>query len=973
MSKEFLEAVVPPGTIVLARRVQRTKPDGAVFWTFAHRALKLHGDAVAAIEEMAGGREDVYYALASYKQGFHTNAAGKKVVRVRENVEALKALWFDIDFKGEYPDAKTAILALRAFSQATHLPSPSFVVGSGNGVHAYWPFTVPVPPDRWQRMADALKEAAKEKGLAADLACTADACRVLRPPDTTNWKDPANPKAVRLLWSSGKLNEPEQLEGILAPWFTAARHHVPATPPAPVYDEFTGGLVQREKVISRFDEIIKHCGVARHHADNHGKDAVEPEWTGMLQLLKHCEDGSLWVHSISDGHPGYNAGDTDTKWQQRLANSAGPTLCKTFEGYRPAICQKCPHNGFVKTPLQVGVEGTQSMDGLPPGWRVAANDAGIERMMIIDLGEGKTEREWVRVMRHIPSNLRATRSVLTGSYELQVDITTKGASPWSVNLPGIAFGNPRKLSELLADRGLLFKEREQKSFLELMTTWLEKLQAARRVADVTEQLGWLVTEEEHERKIIGFSAGPSTFYRDGRVRNDVRSSREFQAVAKLYEPRGGLDAWKKVAGFIAEQNNPAFTAILAAAFGAPLLKFTGQSGAILSIVSTASGVGKSSALKCSQAVWGSPTHGMNSVDDTTKSVARKLGFLNNLPAYWDELRGQKTVEDFLQLAFQITSGKERSRLDSSAAMRDTATWETLVVVASNESLFDAMGRRSGGSDAGMVRTFEMFVEPFESDRNRAELSIMFESVGHNYGHAGRVYAQYIATHVEEVERRVGDTYAKLAKADGMAAAERFWFAIVAVLLVGAQIAGELGLVKIDIRSLGGYLMRTVAKLRGRTIEQTESSSSREVLAAFMQTYQDRMLMLDKLPRPRQNTASYLPEILGGTGPRGDKLMYVVSRDDKVVRFPMGALIDWLEFRKMPVYTTVKHLRAELDAKDVRCQLGIGTKWVLPSTKCLEVSTEKLDHDFAAVAVQALTPGDLSSPAESPDSLIETSP
>src|SRR5690606_19622681 len=138
----------------------------------------------------------------------------------------------------------------------------------------------------------------------------------------------------------------------------------------------------------------------------------------------------------------------------------------------------------------------------------------------------------------------------------------------------------------------------------LMTTWLGQLQAARRVADVTEQLGWLVEKTDTGEQINGFSLGPTTYYSDGRSRDDVKAAREFANIARFYEPKGGLDAWKKVAGFISEQGIPAFTATLAAGFGTPLLRFTGLSGGILSIVSTASGVGKSSALKCSQAVWG---------------------------------------------------------------------------------------------------------------------------------------------------------------------------------------------------------------------------------------------------------------------------------------------------------------------------------------------------------------------------------
>lgn len=953
---DFLNTIVPTGTIVIARRVQRTDAEGKAYWTVAHICSKTHSDAAQVIEQLAAGKEDVYYALASYRQGFHLNPkTEKKQLRVRDNVAALKALWFDIDYKGAYPDAKTAVFALRAFSQATTMPAPSILVGSGNGLHAYWPLREPVSPERWQRLADALKSAAKDKGLAVDLVCTADACRILRPPGTTNWKDPTHPKPVRLLHTSGKTFDYDELEAALMPWQESKRR----LPLQSANTELTGGLGTREHIASRFDEVVKHCGVMKHVVENHGKDSVEPEWTATLQLLKHCEDGELWVHPVSDAHPGYDPAATDRKWEQRKANTAGPTLCATFEGYRPALCAKCPHNGFIKTPLQLGHEGTQPIEGLPTGWRVAPNKRGVERLMITDAGEGKTEKEWVRVLRYVPANLRATRSVVTGRYELLFDVELQNSKTWTATLPGGVLGNSRKLCEVMADCGLIFKGRESKDFIDLMSTWLEKLQAARRVADVTEQLGWLSDGD----KLVGFSTGPTTFYTDGRVRNDVRASREFAAISRFYEARGGLEPWKRVAHFIAEQNNPAFTAILASAFGSPLLRFTGLSGGILAIVSTASGVGKSSALKCSQAVWGSPTHGVNAVDDTPKSVARKLGFLNNLPAFWDELRGRKTVDDFLTLAFQITQGKEKSRLDSSAQLREAATWETMLVVASNESIFDAMGRGTQGSDAGVVRTFEIFVEPFTMDRNRAEISLLFEQLNSNYGHAGRIYAQYLAVHASDVAERVQEVFKQLALMGKMEAQERFWFAIMTSLVVGAELADKVGLVSLDQRRLLKFLMATLNRLRGRSGEALHTTDPAEVIAAFMQAYQDRGLTVDRFPAARQNASSYLPEIVGGS-PKADKIIYNVSRDEKLLRVPVSEFMRWAEHRGLPSYTIMKRLKDVQEVKQIRCRLGLGTKWELPPQRCLQIPLDLIGN---------ATGGDSSRPDDTPGSSPDSAP
>lgn len=966
---DFLRLLVPPGILVAGKLIPKTLADGTPYNAFSHTITKLHTDFAANLVSMDAGKSNTYFALAAYKQGFHPkpNDPTKKQLRVLTNVDSLKALWLDIDFKAPspYPDIQTAAVALKAFSQATGMPTPSVLVGSGNGVHGYWPLDVPIPLDRWQRLAEALKAATQAKGLVTDKTCTADACRVLRPIGTSNWKDPANPKPVVLLHSSGKVFTYEELELALTPWIGAARTHpLPSMNTPGMYDEITGGLAPRNETPARFDAIIKHCGVMRTMAESHGAQCVEPLWVAGLQLLKHCEDGAMWVHPLSDGHPGYNADNTERKWQHRLQNTAGPSLCSTFEAHEPSICSKCPHRGFVKTPIQLGHESTQPLDGLPPGWRIGPERKGIERLMIDPTAN---TREWVKVLRHVPTNFRATKSIVTKRYDLSFDVEFGNSHSWPIDLPGAALGNPRKLNETLADYGFVLKEREAKAFNELMATWLGQLQAARRVADVTEQLGWLVEKTPDGEVVTGFSCGQSTFHADGRVRNDVRAAREFANIAKFYEPKGGLDQWKKVAAFLADQGKPAFTAILAAAFGTPLLRFTGLSGGILSIVSTASGVGKSSALKCSQAVWGSPTHGVNAVDDTPKSVARKLGFLNNLPAYWDELRGRKTVDDFLTLAFQITQGKEKTRLDSSAQLREVSTWETMLVVASNESIFEAMARHGGGSDAGIVRTYEIVVEPFATDRNRAEVSLMFEALNSNYGHAGRVYAQYLATHAPEVGKRVEEMFKRLAAAGKMDAQERFWFAIMAILVVGAQLASELDLVKIDLRKLTEFLLANIYRLRGRSVDAMTLSQPTEILAAFMAAYQDRALVVDRYPAPRANIKNYIPDLTGGM-PRSDKIVYHVSREENLLRVPRNELERWLQHRELPVYNILKRFRDELGAIEMRTKLGIGTKWELPPQKVFEFDLSRFGLSAADVIA-----GAPSSHAEIPDSPLATAP
>lgn len=931
---EFLEAVVPSGLLVAAKKVT-IDIDGRSVGTFNHALAKSHIELCGAIANLAISKKDTYFALASWKQGFHEDPSGKKlkdgrpkkVLRVGSNVDELKALWFDIDFKDGYPDAKGVVLALQAFCTETGIPAPSILIHSGNGIHAYWPLTESIPVKRWQGLAQGLKNAGIEKGLRFDHTCTADSCRVLRPPGTVNWKDPTNPKRVKVLYSRPELFDPAVMEGLLQGFQTAPTRAVSPSGTTTVYDEFTAGVAKGMGAMppASFEIIQKHCAVSKHIAETHGKDQSEPEWVATLQMLKFCEDADLWVHAVSDGHPGYDANATNEKWHQRLENTAGPTLCSTFESYHPELCKKCPRHGFIKTPLQVGAESTEKVGGHPFGWRTSENGRFTERFMVVQNAEGQNEKKWLKVISYAFENFRTTRSFATNQVEHRLDV------PGVVNdltIPGEALGNQNKLVEHMALHGVAFRGKEAVAFKELMATWLKTLQDAKHVAEVTEQLGWVVKDKVYE----GFSAGGTTFYADGRIRNDVRTAKEFQAVAKFYEPSGELEPWKKVTAFIAEQNNPAFTALVSSAFAAPILHFTGVSGGILSIVSRESGVGKSSALKASQAVWGSPTHGINAIDDTPKSVARKLGFLHNLPAYWDELRGKAAIEGFLTLAFQVTQGKEKTRLDQSASLREVHTWETMLIVASNDSVFDAMGNFAIGSDAGVARTFEIIVDPYNTSASRAEVAILFEALNLNYGHAGRVYAEYLATNVELVRNRVQRMRVKLGRATQERPAERFWLAMMASIIVGAQIADECNLMHFDIRTLTSYLVNNMTRLRGRTEQSMASSDPLEILGTYIQQHQDKLLHVDKFPAPRQNTMNYMPEIIGGP-PKSAKIIVHMARDEKKVRFARSDFVRWLQSRGMPESLLTTMMEA-LGGKETKALLGVGTSYEIPTRQRL---------------------------------------
>jgi len=196
--------------------LQTVQPDDGYFavvgikegsWT-KQELVATREEVDALAEEYMAEERNVFFGVAKYTTDEN---------RTKDNVAGLKSFWLDIDCgeaKAEvnpktgrpdgYIDQEAGVEALKAFLATTGLPKP-ILVNSGRGIHAYWTFKTPVAPAVWQPAADRLKTLCEESFLQADPACTADKARILRLPDTRNFKNPDAPLDVALLYTSEQL------------------------------------------------------------------------------------------------------------------------------------------------------------------------------------------------------------------------------------------------------------------------------------------------------------------------------------------------------------------------------------------------------------------------------------------------------------------------------------------------------------------------------------------------------------------------------------------------------------------------------------------------------------------------------------------------------------------------------------------------------------------------------------------------
>ena len=154
-------------------------------------------DFVKKMQRMfTGNNRDIYVCMGTQKHYIESPNRKTGVIhhvpdKHRSNIIRLKSLYLDVDFKGGlhgYDSKQETDDAIRKFLGDSTLPEPSVVVHTGGGFHIYWVFTRPLVTSEWQVLAGQLVEATRTHGFKCDTQCSIDASRVLRVPNTLNYK-----------------------------------------------------------------------------------------------------------------------------------------------------------------------------------------------------------------------------------------------------------------------------------------------------------------------------------------------------------------------------------------------------------------------------------------------------------------------------------------------------------------------------------------------------------------------------------------------------------------------------------------------------------------------------------------------------------------------------------------------------------------------------------------------------------------
>jgi hypothetical protein len=396
--------------------------------------------------------------------------------------------------------------------------------------------------------------------------------------------------------------------------------------------------------------------------------------------MVHCDDGMEYVVDWSSGHADATEEKSLAKARQYLASGTGPSTCVKFGEDNPDGCVGCPHLGKIRSPIVLGRPEPESLvpktveDETPTGFKRTETGLYYEE-----------EGRW---FRFYDQDLKIERLAFDETLGFQVAVIKHrlphdGCLEFSIRSSLIH--DPKALMTTLSDNHVhVVGQKEKKIMVAYFESYMSKLQRMTKMTMLMNQMGW---KTDNEGKPF-FVLGQKIFYHDGTIK-DASLARHVPSAAKGFRSAGDLNLWAEATKLLDQPGMEPYAFALLCGFAAPLTKFTGFAGALVSMVGD-SGIGKTLMLRFNQSIYGFHEDLIMLKDDTRNALISRLGTYGNLPMAIDEVTNQDGLE-LSEFVYRITQGRDKVRLTKNSEERKVINnWNTLACVSTNSSLIDKL-------------------------------------------------------------------------------------------------------------------------------------------------------------------------------------------------------------------------------------------------------------------------------------------
>lgn len=922
---------------------------------------------VAAGLEASEQGKNAYYAMASFK-----DANG----RTQENVLRLKAFWLDVDCKNkdpqkDYANKDDGIQAIQEFCKRHSFPRPT-VVDSGNGWHVYWVLDSEVEKDEWQPVADKLKALCLGDGLRIDPACTADSARILRIPDTKNYRfDPPSDVKVMMVGNPVMF---EAFKGLIDLGLTTAdikpTLKIAGTPTKKQMSAVTKALISNST--SSFKKIMMKSvagnGCTQLLDGFHDQATIEePLWRAVLSVAQHCSDGASAIHLVSNKHPDYDFDATVTKAEQ----TKGPYTCATFDTLRGGVCQHCPNFGKVTSPIQLGAEViaatapvTVSVAPAPKPVEVVA-EAKIEEVSglgtippvdtaKIDASLAAFYKDKDKVTIPVPPEpyLRGQNGgvykrtklddgtfddIMIYQNDFYAYARLKDPDEGQVlacrlhlpldgvrvfNIPLKAVGSKDKLREIICSQGLAANDKkiaELSHYLLAQTTELERMIHEEKART---QMGW----QEDGTFVLGAREYSKTGIRNCPPSN---ATTNYQAMFRM---EGDMAQWRKV---VDVYNAPGFEVhqfIFYMALSSPLLNAMGQPGMLTSLISDESGIGKTTLGMLCNSVWGHPREMLSMPQDTINATVNRMGVFNSISLFFDEFTN-KTPEACSDIVYMTSTGRGKNRSTITGVERvNNTTWRMNTFATANAAIRDKIGSLKASAEGENMRLFEFDMRgtPVIQKEIADEVFPLMQT---NFGLAGHFLASWLVENVDNLKPMVERVQRKMDVKFKFTSKERNWSLSVACAYTMAYVAKELGIHNFPINENIEAIVKHIHRMRGE-VEQSVTHYD-AMISDFLVENHSYILVIDGLPDANGLMAQ----------PRNRSINKIVARyepDTGKLYVAAKALRDYCVDRQFSFSSLIDLSKAQLGSR----RLSAGSGVVSGNTRTVEFDTSNVNIDMS---------------------------
>jgi len=867
MEKQFYEKILPSQGVYCVTGIR----NGRAFNRFAET---LDG-VLHEIQTFKDDSYSVYIAANTFKD----------YSRKADNAQWSRAFFVDLDVgpeENKYPTQESARTGLRDFLDKTEIPPP-YVVNSGTGIQVWWPFTEDVPTAEWKVYAEKFKAFCVDNGLLIDKTVTADAARVMRCPNTFNYKH--TPHVLTAVESCHFYqfdfdNFKNLLGEVEVDQTTPEINHVLASVEKGLDDD-TAIFKNRA---SSFELIVEKtaeghgCGQIRNMLLN-AKTLGYDLWTAGLSIANKCEDRDIAIHALSEDHPQYNWEATEAK---ASAEWKGPRTCNWFRSNYPQYCKDCKLK--ITSPIEIGAkvqvapyaeEATETdavwieedpkaiplfPKSLFPFSR--GKNGGIYYTSSEEDDDGNSIESTTCVLHHDMFPIKRVVGGPDGEMLVMRQLKPRD-EPLEFPLPMKHIASLAELTRVMGIAGEIIENPgHAKLVLAYLKKWTIYLQEKEAAEIMRMQMGW-------SEKCDAFIVGNIEIRPDGSERA-AATSVAIHGISKLFRREGSYEEWQSG---IKVFNEPGFEihafAGPLAGLGASLMRYTASPGGTIGLVSAGTGHGKSATLYAALGIWGHPKRQsiVEGTGSTQMGLMQRYLSLKNMPLGLDET-GNIDSKALSYMIHQISQGSGKIRLQHSidAERELQLPAATLSILTGNRDYHEILLELKDKPTGEMARLIQLNLPRpklwEDSEVGRRDMGILMA----NYGWAGPEFIKQVFKVGDKKIQKLLDYYMdKFSKSFSKSIAYRFYGDILTACLAAGELANEAKIFEFDLDRIFNGVILEMIRIR------------------------DKVVKLETFDYPPLIGEYYLRNI--------DKFLIINTEEQRVVQEPRNELIGRIETDK----------------------------------------------------------------------------